>query len=283
MPDSAATVKRGPVERTLIYALLAVALVLFLFPFYWLATAAFKTQGEIFNETPQLIPTHPILTNFGDIGRYTRIGRAFFNTTLIAVVHVTLALFLSSLAGFAFAVYRKAAGNKLLFALVLGTMTIPGAVTLIPVYVLLEKLHLANTYWGMILPGAATAFGIFWMRQYIATNVPDDLLAAARIDGCGEFGLYWRIVLPVIRPALGALGVLILIGNWNNLMWAFIVLRTPNMQTLPLLIYYLQGERETPYGMLMAGGLLATLPLVAAFLLFQRSFISGMTAGAVKN
>lgn len=283
MSESAATVKRGPIERALIYALLAAALVLFLFPFYWLTTAAFKTQDQIFSTTPQLFPTRPILENFRDIARYTAIGRAFLNTALIAAVHVTLALFLSSLAGFAFAVYRNAAGNKILFALVLGTMTIPGAVTLIPVYVLLEKLHMANTYWGMILPGAATAFGIFWMRQYIAANVPDDLLAAARIDGCGEFGLYWRIVLPVIRPALGALGVLVLIGNWNNLMWAFIVLRTPNMQTLPLLIYYLQGERETPYGMLMAGGLLATIPLIAAFLLFQRSFISGMTAGAVKS
>jgi multiple sugar transport system permease protein len=135
----------------------------------------------------------------------------------------------------------------------------------------------------MILPGAASAFGIFWMRQYIIANVPDDLLSAARIDGCGEWGIYWQIVLPVIRPALGALGILLLIGSWNNLMWAFIVLRSEDMYTLPLLIYLLQGEDRTPYGMLMAAGLLATLPLVIAFLFFQRSFISGITAGAVKS
>jgi ABC-type glycerol-3-phosphate transport system permease component len=121
------------------------------------------------------------------------------------------------------------------------------------------------------------------MRQYIASNVPDDLLAAARIDGCSEFRIYWNIVLPLCKPPLAALGVLTLISNWNNLMWAFVVLRTEDMYTLPLQIYLLQGELYTPYGMLMAGGLLATLPLVVAFLLFQKAFIEGLTAGAVKG
>ena len=162
-------------------------------------------------------------------------------------------------------------------------MMIPGAVTMIPVFVILSRLHMVNTWWAMILPGAASAFGIFWMRQYISTNVPDDLLSAARIDGCSEWGVFRQIVLPVIRPALGALGILLLIGSWNNLMWAFIVLRTEDMYTLPLLIYLLQGESRTPYGMLMAAGLLSTLPLLIAFLFFQRSFIAGITAGAVKN
>ena len=113
-------------------------------------------------------------------------------------------------------------------------------------------------------------------------HVPDDLLCAARIDGCSEFGIYWRIVVPIARPALAALGIIILIGTWNNLMWAFIILRTKDMQTLPLVIYLLQGEQRTPFGMLMAGGLLTTLPLVIGFLLFQRHFISGITSGAIK-
>jgi multiple sugar transport system permease protein len=121
------------------------------------------------------------------------------------------------------------------------------------------------------------------MRQYIASHVPDDLLAAARIDGCTEFEIYWRIVLPVCKPPLAALGIIALIGSWNNLMNAFIMLRTPDMQTLTVLIYLLQGETRTPYGMLMAGGLLTALPLVIAFILFQRHFVSGLTTGAIKQ
>jgi ABC-type glycerol-3-phosphate transport system permease component len=162
-------------------------------------------------------------------------------------------------------------------------MLIPGAVLLIPNFLLLVHIHWINTFWSLIIPGSVSAFGIFWMRNYIRANVPDDLMAAARIDGCSEFGIYWRIVLPVCRPALAALGIMQLIGSWNNLMWAFIVLRTPSMYTLPVVIYLLNGEEKTPYGMLMAGGLLTVLPLVLAFLFFQKQFISGITAGAVKQ
>ena len=165
-------------------------------------------------------------------------------------------LFLLLLAGYALAKYPDAPGHGKLSAFVLGTMLIPGTVG---------------------------AFGIFWMRQYIAANVPDELMQAARIDGRGEFGIYWRIVLPVIQPALAALGIMHLIGSWNNLLWAFIVLRTPQMFTLPIVIYLLNGEERTPYGLLMAGGLLTTLPLILAFLFFQKQFISGVTAGAVKQ
>ena len=222
-------------------------------------------------------------TNILDVLRDTPLLRAFFNTTLIAVAQVSLTLLLCSMAGLAFARYRNAPGHKWLFGFVLATMMIPGAVTTIPVFIVLAKLHLINSYWAMILPGAANAFGIFWMRQYISQNVPDSLYDAAAIDGAGPFATYWQIVVPIIKPALAALGVLVLISSWNNLMWAFITLRTENMQTMPLLIYLMQGEQRTPYGLIMAGGLIATAPLVVAFLIFQRAFISGVTAGAVKG
>ncbi len=261
--------------------LLALSLV-FLFPFYWLAIAAFKSQSQIFATPPTWLPSPWEWGNLVDIYRQTNLIRAFVNSAVIAVGHVTLALFLCSLAGYAFAKYPSAPGARKLFAFVLGTMMIPHAVTLIPTFVILMKLRMINTYWAMILPGAAGAFGIFWMRQYIAAHVPDDLLSAARIDGCSEFGIYWRVVVPIAKPALAALGIMLLIGSWNNLMWAFVILRTEDMQTLPLVIYLLQGETRTPFGMLMAGGLLTTLPLVVGFLLFQRQFISGITAGAVK-
>ena len=269
--------------RGLLYIVLGLLALVFLFPFYWLLLSAFKTQAQIFTVPPQWLPHPATVQNFVDLYRETNLPRALLNSIINSGGHVVLALFLCSLAGYAFAKYPQAPGHGKLFAFVLGTMMIPGAVTLIPTFLVMVKLHWINTYWAMIIPGAAGAFGIFWMRQYIAANVPDDLIHAARIDGCSEFGIYYRIVLPIAKPALAALGIMQLISSWNNLMWAFIVLRTRDMLTLPVVIYLLQGEMRTPYGMLMAGGLLTTLPLVLAFLLFQKQFISGITAGAIKQ
>lgn len=269
-------------KQAVIYAAMLTVVALFVFPFYWLLISAFKTKAQIFVLPPQFVPDPVVVQNFADVFRTTPIARAFVNSCVIAGGHTLLALFLCSMGGYAFAKYSRAPGRDKLFAFVLGTMMIPAAVTLIPVFIVLTRLHLVNTYWAMILPGAANAFGIFWMRQYIAANVHDDLLAAARIDGCSEFGIYWRVALPIARPALAALGILVVISSWNNLMWAFIVLREKTMYTMPLLIYLLHGELRTPYGMVMAGGLLVTLPLIVAFLVFQRSFIQGITAGALK-
>ncbi|HNZ16980.1 MAG TPA: carbohydrate ABC transporter permease [Candidatus Hydrogenedentes bacterium] len=269
-------------KQAVIYAAMLAVVALFVFPFYWLLISAFKTKAQIFVLPPQFVPDPVVVQNFADVFRTTPIARAFVNSCVIAGGHTLLALFLCSMGGYAFAKYSRAPGRDKLFAFVLGTMMIPAAVTLIPVFIVLTRLHLVNTYWAMILPGAANAFGIFWMRQYIAANVHDDLLAAARIDGCSEFGIYWRVALPIARPALAALGILVVISSWNNLMWAFIVLREKTMYTMPLLIYLLHGELRTPYGMVMAGGLLVTLPLIVAFLVFQRSFIQGITAGALK-
>jgi len=268
--------------RLALYAFLLALSLVFLFPFYWLLTSAFKSQAQIFAMPPQWIPAPIRFANFTSLAAETGLPRAFFNSVVTSVGHVSLALFLCSLAGYAFARFREAPGNEALFAFVLATMMIPGAVTLIPSFLVLVKLHLIDSYWALIVPGAANAFGIYWMRQYMRANIPDDLIHAARIDGCSEFGIYWRVALPIAQPALAALGIMLLIGAWNNLMWAFIVLRTREMQTLPVVIYLLQGEIRTPYGMLMAGGLIATLPLILAFLLFQRHFIRGITAGAIK-
>ena len=265
------------------YIALGAAALLFLFPMYWLAISAFRPQDEIFTSPPQLVPYSLYFGNFTDLFDTTNFVRPFVHSVIIAIGHCTLALFLCSLAGYAFAVYPEAPGRNALFAFVLATMMVPGVVTLIPVFVILCKLHLVNTYWAMIVPGAANAFGIFWMRQATLQSVHRDLVHAARIDGCTEFGIYWRVALPTLRPALAALGILVLIGNWNNLMWAFVVLREEHMYTLPLTIYLLQGEMRTPYGQVMAASLLATLPLVIAFLLFQRQFIQGISAGALKG
>jgi ABC-type glycerol-3-phosphate transport system permease component len=269
--------------RLITYVALGALAIVFMFPFYWLFISAFKAKEQIFTLPPQFWPSPWRLTNFMDVFATTHVVRAFFNSTVIAAGHCVLALFLCSLGGYAFAKYPHAPGRDRLFAFILATMMIPGAVTLIPVFVVLCKLRAINTYWAMILPGAAGAFGIFWMRQYAAETVHNDLLDAARIDGCSEFEIYWRVVVPIFKPALGALGIVLLIGVWNNLMWAFIVLRTEDMYTLPLVIYLLNGEERTPFELIMAASLVATLPLVIAFLFFQRHFIQGITAGAIKG
>lgn len=273
---------RQAASRLFVYVLLVVLVIIFIFPFYWLFISAFKAKEQIFTLPPQLIPNPWHLGNLLRVFKETNIITCFFNSTIVALGYCSLALFLCSLGGYAFAKYPRAPGRNKLFIFVLGTMMIPGAVTLIPVFIVLCKLQMVNTYWAIIIPGAANAFGIFWMRQYIANNLHNDLIDAARIDGCSEFGIYWRIALPVARPALAALGILFLIGIWNNLMWAFIVLRTEDMYTLPLMIYLLHGELRTPYELIMAAGLIATLPLVIAFLLFQRHFIQGIMAGSLK-
>jgi cellobiose transport system permease protein len=274
---------RESILRAALYLSLLCLAALFMFPFYWLFVSAFKAKEQIFTVPPEFWPHPWHAENFLQVFYKTHIVRAFFNSVIIAGGHCTLALFLCSLAGYAFAKVPRAPGRDKLFAFVLATMMIPGAVTLIPVFVVLCKLHAINTYWAMIVPGAASAFGIFWMRQYAIENVHDELLDAARIDGCGEFAIYWRIALPILKPALAALGILLLIGVWNNLMWAFIVLRTESMYTLPLVIYLLNGETRTPFELIMAASLVATLPLIIAFLFFQKQFIEGITAGAVKG
>jgi ABC-type glycerol-3-phosphate transport system permease component len=273
---------KAVLERCALYLALTLLSIIFLFPFYWLLISAFKSQAQIYATPPRWIPNPVRFINFTHLAVETTMPRAFLNSVITSAGSVSLSLFLCSLAGYAFARYRTAPGNEALFAFVLGTMMIPGAVTLIPSFLVLIHLHLVNTYWALIIPGAANAFGIYWMRQYMRSNVPDDLIHAATIDGCSEFGTYWRVALPIAKPALAALGIMLLIGSWNNLMWAFIVLRTKDMQTLPVVIYLLQGEVRTDWGMLMAGGLVATLPLVIAFLLFQKHFIRGITSGAIK-
>lgn len=269
-------------SRTLSYLFFCVMTVFFIFPFYWLIISAFKSKEQIFTIPPQFWPNPWYLGNLLKVFKETNVLRGFINSVITSGGYCILSLFFCSLGGYAFAKYPNAPGHKKLFIFVLATLMIPAAVTLIPVFVILCKLHMVNTYWAIILPGAANAFGIFWMRQYIKSNLHNDLIDAARIDGCSEFGIYWRIALPIARPALAALGILFLIGVWNNLMWAFIVLRTEDMYTLPLIVYLLHGETRTPYELIMAAGLITTLPLIIAFLLFQKQFIQGIMAGSLK-
>jgi ABC-type glycerol-3-phosphate transport system permease component len=264
-------------------AIVTVGALLFLFPFAWLLSSAFKPNAEIFDWPPRLIPANPTLDNLTQTVRHTPVASATLNSAIIAGSSCLATLSVCSLAGYAFAKFPQAPFHGPLYGIVLGTMMIPSAVTLIPVYCLLMQLGWVNTYQAMFLPGAASGFGVFWLRQTMASSVPDELLDAARLDGCGEFASFWRIALPLSYPALAALAILVILGSWNNLIWAFVILQTNEMQTLPLLIFRLQDEVQTPYAIVMASSMIATLPLVAAFLFFHRYFIAGLSAGAIKS
>jgi multiple sugar transport system permease protein len=169
-----------------------------------------------------------------------------------------------------------------LFGVVMGTMLLPSFMNMIPTFMIMDALGWIDQPRALYIPGAASAFGIFLMRQFVTSSIPKDLIEAARMDGCSELGIYWRIVLPLLKPALGTLGLITFIASWNNFIGPLIVMRSPDMYTLPLALRSLQNPVDTEWGALMTGSAIATLPLVVLFILSSRQLISGLTSGAVK-
>lgn len=265
----------------IINAMLLLGMLAMIVPFLYMVSSSFKTQGEIYTWPISLLPQHPIFDNYGSLFTGTQFGRVFFNSAFIALTYTMLALFLTSLAGYGFAKYDFR-GKNLLFILVLASVMLPFQVVLIPLFQLMFNLHLINTYQGIIIPFAASAFGIFFMRQFMLT-VPGELLDAGRIDGATEFGLYWRIAVPIARPAFGVMGILFFLGAWNDYLWPVIMLRTDEMQTLPVYIASLNGLYAQQYGAIMAASTLATLPMLIVFLALQKQFIAGLSVGAIKG
>jgi ABC-type glycerol-3-phosphate transport system permease component len=275
-----------PLSRVLTKLLAHTALllgsVLFLFPFFWMISASFKTPSELLGSAQSLLPSQITWENY-DTAFFTTVPllKNLYNSVFISGNYTVLALFFCSLGGFAFAKYDFP-GRKWLFALMLGTMMVPGVVGLVPSFIIMKKLNWVNTYWSVVLPGTAHAFGIFFMRQYIR-SIPDELIDAAKIDGCSDFGIYWRIILPVSSPALVTLAIMDFIGTWNDYMWPLIMLRTVDMYTIVLAITAFPSARfRDPWGAIMAGSTVSVLPLVILFLGFQKRLVSGITVGAIK-
>jgi multiple sugar transport system permease protein len=199
----------------------------------------------------------------------------------VALMSTALTLLFCSMAGYAFAL-MEFRFKKLIFALVLSTMLLPSFMTMIPTFMIMDALGWIDQHRALYIPGAASAFGIFMMRQYVASAVPRELIEAARMDGCGEFGIYWRIVLPLLKPALGTLGLIAFISSWNNFINPLIVMRSVENYTLPLALRSLQSTVNTEWGALMTGSAIATIPLLILFAISSRQLIAGLTSGAVK-
>jgi ABC-type glycerol-3-phosphate transport system permease component len=281
---AAARTARTLLGRGAAYLALLALTVVFVFPLLWMISTAFKPTGEIFDPGLNLIPRHLTLENFRYAFNAYPLLRNFFNSVFVASATTALSLFFSSLAGFAFA-KLDFPGKRWLFAVMLGTLMVPGLVGLLPAFVIISKLGWVDTYQALIVPGVASAFGIFFMRQYIQ-SIPDELFDAARIDGLPDygFGLYWRVVLPLIGPALATLAIVGFLGSWNNFLWPLMVLRSDSMYTIVLAVSALPSSQfNTPYGPIMAGTTIAVIPLIILFLVFQRQYVAGVMRVGLKG
>jgi ABC-type glycerol-3-phosphate transport system permease component len=267
----------------LLYAILIAVSTFMLLPFIWMVSTSLKPESEIFRLPPVLVSPNFSLDSYRNLFEQRNILRVITNTFIIAFCSTALQLFFCSLGGYGFAKF-KFWGRHKLFAILIGTMIVPFSVTMVPLYVIMQNLGWIDTFWPMIIPGAASAFGIFFMRQYIA-SISNELLDAARIDGAGEFGIFTRIVLPIISPGLTSLGLIFFMGAWNNFMWPLVILKSPDNFTLPIAIRsYVGGVIGRPvFNLQMAASVLSIIPLLIIFLVFQRRFLEGITAGAVKG
>lgn len=250
------------------------------FPLLWLVSTALRTSGPVFGFPPNLLPWPASLGNFLTVWKTMPLPRYFLNTLVLAGLGVGLNLILCALAAYPLA-RMEFPGRKLIAGLLLSTLLLPGHIGLIVNFVTLLRLRLVDTYAGVLLPGAVSVFGIFLLRQAFLT-VPQDLEDAARIDGATEWTIWWRVMLPVITPALGALALFEFVAVWNSFLWPLIVLKTPDKYPLAVGLLYLSGLFAHNTRAVAAGAVMMTLPIIAVFLFTQRYFMRGLTAGAIR-
>ncbi len=265
--------------RAVTYVVLLALAALTVIPLVWLVAAAAKPPDDLFHYT--VFGPRATLGNFRDLFQKMPFFRYFINSIFVSTTTVMVQLFFASLAGFALAKYEFR-GKKQIMILMLATMMIPGQVIMAPLYELIYRMGLVDTYPGVIIPGAINVFGIFLFRQAIL-QVPDELLQAARIDGCSEFRIYLDVVMPVSRPMIGAFCLISFMASWNSFLWPQILLHSSARFTLPIGIAQLIGQYAQSYSTMLAGTLLCVLPVILLFMALQKEFVAGLTTGAVKG
>ena len=263
------------------YCVVGVGALIMLAPFYFMFVFATHSRTEIFSLPPPMFFGDDFLNNLKILTERMPFWRNLGWSLYVAIASTVLTLLFCSMGGYAFALFDFRFKN-LLFGLVMATMLLPSFMNMIPTFMIMDVLGWIDQPKALYIPGAASAFGIFLMRQFVTSSIPKDLVEAARMDGCSEFGIYARIVLPLLKPALGTLGLITFIASWYTLIGPLIVMRSPEMYTLPLALRSLQSPVNTEWGALMTGSAIATLPLLVLFVLSSRQLISGLTAGAVK-
>jgi multiple sugar transport system permease protein len=264
------------------YVLVGLGALLLVSPFWFTFVFATHTRGAIFNTPPPLFFGTAALSNWALLLERLPFWDNFGMSVYVACMTTALNLLLCSMGGYSFAVYEFRY-KKQLFAVVLASMMLPAFLNMIPSFMVMQALGWIDQPRALYIPGAAGALGVFLMRQYISSTIPRELIDAARMDGCGEFRIFWSVVLPLVGPALGTLGLITFINSWNNFIAPLVVMRSVENYTLPLALRSMQSPNNTEWGALMAGSAVAMLPLLVAYFLSARRLVAGLTAGAVRG
>jgi multiple sugar transport system permease protein len=265
--------------RVLLAAILLIGGLGMIFPFIWMAVSSIKHAQDIYSLS--LIPRSPTIDNYREVLDQTRYIRWFVNSFIIATTTTASVVFFDSLTGYTLAKFRFP-GQTVIFIGILSTLMVPTEMLVIPWYVMSINLHWTDSYWGIMFPGVISAFGVFLMRQFFA-GVPNDLIDAARLDGFSEFRIFWKIALPLVKPALAALCIFTFLGNWNAYIWPLIVTRSEEMRTLPVGIALFSSEANNKFHLVMAAASLATIPVLVVFVIFQRQIIKGVVLTGLKG
>ncbi|MEC3884877.1 ABC transporter permease subunit [Halobacillus litoralis] len=275
----AVATKKNKWEQALVIFIMVAGGILVSIPFIWMISSSFKPESEVLAIPPTIIPDNPTLDNY--INLFTNMNFAvYLRNTLVIVLFSFLGLLFNAMAGYGFAKYDFK-GREKVFYIVLATMMIPGQVTMIPVYLLLNAMGLTNTMTGIILPGLAVAFSIFLFRQFM-TTIPDDLIEAARLDGAGEFYIFFRLVMPIAKPIFAVQGILTFIAGWNSFLWPLIIANDESLYTLSVGLSLLQGQYANNFALQMAGAAFMVVPIIIIFSFFQKYIVEGFTMSGIK-
>lgn len=272
---------RTSTTKILMYTLLLLGIVISILPFYWMMVGSTHPSGKILSVPPTFFFGDYLAENMASLTESLGMIRIMGNSLLIALIYTLVSTLICSMAGYAFAKYHFK-GKNLIFFIIICSLMIPYQVTLIPLFELMVNLDWLNTYHAVILPSLASPFAIYLMRQNLKA-IPDSLIEAARVDGMGELGIFFKIILPTMRPALAAVSIFLFMSQWNNLIWPLITLNSKDMYTLPVALSSLIGLARIDYGQLLLGTTLSTIPIMIFFLLVQKQFISGILGGSVKE
>lgn len=275
------SIKTTTAVKVFTFVILFAAVFVSLYPFYQMFVSSTLKTGEILKIPPTMSPGSNLAMNLKNLKDKINIGRVMLNSIFVATVYTFLTLIINSLAGYALAKFDFK-GRNIIFVLIMGTMMIPAQVLYIPQFTMMTSIGWANKFRAVIVPALANAFGIFLMRQNMM-SFPTSLIESARIDGYSELSIFLRIVLPNMKPALGALGIYNFMSQWGNFMWPLIILSTKDMYTFPVALASLDGLMYKDYGMMMLGASISTIPVLVMFLLFQKQFIAGLMGGAIKE
>lgn len=273
--------KRTTIKHYLSLVVLLLLSSIAIIPLYWMIVTALQQPTLTVTFPPEWFPSNPTLFNFQRFFGRPLIYRWTLNSLLVAVSITMLQLLFSVMAGYSFA-KKDFPGKNIIFWSYIGSMMVPSQVTLVPLYILMSRLGFLNTYPGLIIPAVAGPFGVFLMKQFMS-SLPTELIDAARIDGCSEWGTFTRVIVPLSKPGLAVLGIFTFVAQWNEFIWPLIATSSSAMRTLPVGLALLQEELPMQYGLLMAGATYAAIPMLVIFFAFQRYFLKGVTVGALKG